>query len=264
MARVLLQATLPHSARAGNEFTRTNGNLRVSVVSPAAVGLPYGTYPRLLLAWLTTEAFRTGSPHLCLGESLSAFMAALGLQSTGGQWGTIARLRDQANRLFSAHVTACVTHTGDQERTHGGSITVADEWDLWWTPTNSGGQACLFRSWVRLSDHFFRQVTDGPVALDLRAVKALKRSPLALDLYAWLTYRMSYLQRRTEIPWEGLRGQLGADYADTPEGHRNFKKKFAAALRKVMAVYDGLHVIEGSRGPILLPSAPHVSRRRPR
>lgn len=119
MARVLLQATLPHSAQSGNEFARINGNLRVSIVAPSAIGLPYGSYPRLLLAWLTTEAFRTGDPLLCLGESLSKFMDALGLKSTGGQWGTITRLRDQANRLFSAHVTACETPTGDHERMRG-------------------------------------------------------------------------------------------------------------------------------------------------
>lgn len=98
----------------------------------------------------------------------------------------------------------------------------------------------------------------------MRAVKVLKRSPLALDLYAWLTYRMSYMRRRTEIPWSGLRAQFGADYADTPDGHRSFKKKFVAALRKVMVVYDGLRVDEGVRGPILLPSPVHVSMMRPR
>ena len=265
MARVLLQATLPHSAQAGNEFVRTNGNLQVSIVAPSAIGLPYGSYPRLLLAWLTTEAVRTGEPLLCLGESLSAFMAALGLQSTGGQWGTIARLRDQANRLFNAQVTAYETHTVDAgERTHGRNVTVAAEWDLWWTPASHTGQASLFRSWVRLSDHFFQQVTDRPVPLDLRAIKALKRSPLALDLYAWLTYRMSYLRTRTEIPWCGLRAQLGAGYAETTEGRRNFRKKFVVALRKVMAVYDGVRVNDGPRGPILLPSPVHVPTRRPR
>lgn len=265
MARVLLQATLPHSAPAGNEFARTNGNLHVSIAAPSAIGLPYGSYPRLLLAWLTTEAVLTDDPLLCLGKSLSAFMAKLGLVPTGGKWGTIARLRDQANRLFSAHVTAYQTQvSGEAEHTHGSNITVATEWDLWWTPADHNGQSDLFRSWVRLNDRFFRQVTDRPVPLDMRAIKALKRSPLALDLYAWLTYRMSYLRTRQEIPWDGVRAQFGADYADTPEGHRNFRKKFVAALNKVMAVYDGLRIDEGERGPILLPSPTHVSRRRPR
>ena len=49
MARVLVQATLPHSAQEGNEFTRSNGHLTVSILAPAEIGLPYGSYPRLLL-----------------------------------------------------------------------------------------------------------------------------------------------------------------------------------------------------------------------
>ena len=46
MARVLVQATMPHSAQAGNEFSRTNGRLHVSILAPSDVGLPYGSYPR--------------------------------------------------------------------------------------------------------------------------------------------------------------------------------------------------------------------------
>lgn len=43
------------------------------------------------------------------------------------------------------------------------------------------------------------------------------RSPLALDIYCWLTYRASYLRRPTEIPWTALALQFGAGYAD-PNG----------------------------------------------
>jgi hypothetical protein len=40
MARVLVQATLPHSAQEGNEFTRSNGHLTVSILAPSEIGLP--------------------------------------------------------------------------------------------------------------------------------------------------------------------------------------------------------------------------------
>ena len=36
--------------------------------------LHYGTLPRLLLAWVCTEAVRTQSRELVLGDSLSVFM----------------------------------------------------------------------------------------------------------------------------------------------------------------------------------------------
>jgi len=256
-----VQATMPHSAQPGNEFSRTNGRLHVSILAPSEVGLPYGSYPRLLLAWLTTEAVKTKNPTLYLGESLSEFMAKLGLMPTGGRWGTIPRLRDQADRLFKSFVTAYeTTQDGERSRSSGGNITVADDWDLWWDPSSAVDQGSLFQSWVKLSDRFFGQITDRPVPLDLRAIRVLKKSPLALDLYAWSTYRMSYLGQRTEIPWEALQMQFGADYAGTPEGNRNFKKKLIAALRKVSTVYPELRASEGDHGLILLPSPSHVPR----
>ena len=261
MARVLVQATLPHSAKAGNEFSRTNGNLHVSILAPSEVGLPYGSYPRLLLAWLTTEAVRTKSSTLYLGESLSEFMGKLGLLPTGGRWGTIPRLRDQADRLFKSFVTAYETSRDDERsRSRGGNIMVADEWDLWWDPRQASERGSLFQSWVKLTDRFFQQVTDRPVPVDLRAVRVLKKSPFALDLYTWATYRMSYLGQRTEIPWESLQMQFGAEYANDPKGRRNFKAKLIGALRKVSMVYPELNAREGDNGLVLLPSPPHIRR----
>ena len=61
MARVLVQATLPHSAQEGNEFTRSNGHLTVSILAPSEIGLPYGSYPRLLLT-LSCCRFRGHGP----------------------------------------------------------------------------------------------------------------------------------------------------------------------------------------------------------
>ena len=137
---------------------------------------------------------------------------------------------------------------------------VADEWDLWWDPRSAADQGSLFQSWVKLTDRFYQQIADRPVPIDLRAIRVLKKSPLALDLYAWATYRMSYLSYRTEIPWEALQMQFGADYADTADGRRSFKKKLLGALGKVAAVYPDMRASEGDKGLLLLPSPTHIRR----
>jgi len=264
MARVLVQATMPHSKPNTNEYVRRNGNLTVAMTAISEIGLPYGSYPRLLLAWLTTEAFLTKSPTLYLGDSLSAFMGKLGLLPTGGRWGTIPRLKEQADRLFGSSVVAYETQddSGGRVRSRGSRISVADDWDLWWSPRcatdASTGQSSLFQSWVKLSDKFFSEVVEKPVPIDLRAISALKKSPLALDLYVWLTYRASYLKRRTEIRWELLAMQFGADYANDAHGRRNFKAKVVGALRKVRCAYSALRICEGEHGLVLLPSPTHV------
>jgi hypothetical protein len=94
------------------------------------------------------------------------------------------------------------------------------------------------------------------VPVDLRALKALKRSPLAIDTYMWLTWRMSYLKQRTEVPWLALSAQFGSDYKLV----RQFKAAFRDELRRVLLVYPEARVSEGDHGLVLLPSPTHVPR----
>jgi Plasmid encoded RepA protein len=250
MARALVQATLPHKRAEGSEFERRNGAFRLSLLAPSSVGLPYGSVPRLLLAWMTTEAVRTKNRELVLGETLSSFMGELGLVPTGGRWGSITRLKDQTRRLFSSTVTAIYE---DREKTGILGYRLADQATLWWDAKRPE-QAALWRSTVMLTEPFFREITERPVPIDMRALKALKRSPLALDLYCWLTYRLSYLGKPTEIPWIALAAQFGADYGRL----RDFKSAFLAEMRKMLVVYPQAHVAPGEHGLRLAPSPTHV------
>ena len=60
MAKMLVQTTLPHRAQPGKQYTRTDGDVTLSITDLGGAGLPYGAYPRLILVWMTTEALRTG------------------------------------------------------------------------------------------------------------------------------------------------------------------------------------------------------------
>jgi hypothetical protein len=256
MARALTQATMPHKATPGNEFVRRNGCFTLVMMSPSHVGLPYGSYPRLLLSWLTTEAVRTRSPVLEFGPTLSGFMYELGLIPAGGRWGTIHRLRDQMKRLFSSTVSCSYE---DAAQDAGENFRIAKKYRLWWDP-KAPDQIPLWKSTVTLDPDFFKEIIDKPVPIDMRAIKALKRSPMALDIYCWLTYRMSYLHRPTEIPWPALQLQFGADYAANAQGVINFKWNFLKHLHSVLVVYPEAKVEEGERGLLLKPSKPHVAR----
>ena len=61
MARALVQATLPHSKPDNNEFERRNGAFTLVMLAPSKIGLPYGVIPRLMMAWMTTEAYARSS-----------------------------------------------------------------------------------------------------------------------------------------------------------------------------------------------------------
>ena len=256
MCRVLTIATMPHKRPREHTFERRNGNVTLTMMAIPSVGLPYGAKPRLLMAWVTTEATRTKRRHLVLGDSLSDFMRQLGLVPTGGRWGTITALREQTKRLFSCAIAAKYESKNAYKAI---PRVIADNIDLWWEPTNPD-QKSPWTSSVTLSRQFYDEVVSHPVPIDLRALRALSRSPMALDLYIWLTYRMSYLKKETIIPWEALQTQFGANYAPNDQGTRDFKRAFVRQLIKVHAMYNSVRVEEMPAGLLLKPSKTHIRR----
>ncbi len=305
MARALVNATLPYKDPKSPIFERRNGHYVLRMMGGNDNGLPYGVYPRLLMSWITTEAVRTGSPELELGESLSSFLRnVLGIQRGGGKRGANARVSEQMERLFSTLITA--TYTGDRGRSFNlrnvlivdeasmdretaqlldeaaGDVAIAPAADArdgdgdgdgddrddeddnrLWTP-QSREMAGRWRSRVVLSARFFAEIIERPVPIDLRAYRALRGSPVAMDLYTWMTYRMSYIERSTRpVPWEALMLQFGSNYAVDPKDPsravREFRNKsFKPALNVVREIYPEARFDVTERGLILHPSKPHV------
>ena len=104
MPRILVQATLPHSRPKTHEFERVNGRYSLHMHAPPSIGLPYGSYPRLVMTWICTQAVKTKRAEIELGPTYSHFMYRLGLSPIGGKRGTTPRLRDQLHRLFSTTI----------------------------------------------------------------------------------------------------------------------------------------------------------------
>lgn len=248
LARMLVQATMPHSKPTTAEYKRTNGNLTISIQCPSEIGLPYGHYPRLLLSWITTEAVRTRSPDIILGESLTHFLRQIGLATTGGRWGTVPRLRDHLRRLFCS--TVSWTYDTDNSFASFG-VRPIETATLWWDPKRPE-QAALWQSRISLNQRFFQEIVTRPVPIDMRILRALahERSPLAIDIYTWLTYRLFNLRQDLTIPWEALAMQFGGDYTRL----RAFKEKFLERLRMVAKLYPDARVEALSQGLKLSPS----------
>ena len=257
-ARLLFHTMIPHSAQEAREWVRENGNLKVYIQAGAGLGLPYGSYPRLVFVWLVTEAFKTKSRRLVLGDSLSDFMGQLGLLPTGGRWGTITRLREQMQRLFSASLTAVIEGEGRESRR---SMQVGPEYDLWWKP-HDPTQGALWESTVLLGERFYEWVTTNPFPIDMRVLKEIKRSPLGIDLYTMLTYRIYYLKKPTAISWRQLHEQFGADYAPDKNGLDGFTRSTKRELAKIKTAWPEL-TYETPRGRLLIhPSETSVKRLR--
>jgi hypothetical protein len=270
MARLFAQTSLPYRDPGDvPAWGRSNGGLSLAIQPGGyfdertnewhSVGFPYGSLPRLILAWMSTEAVRTQSRTLFLGDSLSGFMRELGLSPTGGREGSIGRLRNQMERLFLARIV-CRFENSERGAAGGATFGVADGYWLWWDPKEKNPQQeQLLPSTISLSEAFFEQVTTRPVPVDMRVLKGLKRSPLRLDIYTWLTHRLSYLRQPTHISWAQLRAQFGANFADTRFGYARFRQDFKKQLGEVLIVYRDANVQTSQEGLVLLPSRPHVS-----
>lgn len=266
IARQLVQATLPHKNPGSVPlWKRTNGNLTLAIQSGMNVetgksyGYPYGTIPRLLLFWITTEAARTKDRRLELGNHLASFMRQLGLDpSRRGRGSDAVRLRDQMQRLFQAKISF---HQTREENGRKGNawlnMDVAPKGVLWWDERQPD-QPTLWDSWIQLGEEFFNAITAAPVPVDMRALKALKHSPLALDLYAWATYTAYQTQKTGQsrsVSWKFLHEQLGSEYAEI----RNFQTKAKAAFRKIKTVYSDLGMEYERGGVKVLPCNPAVT-----
>src|ERR1035438_5597574 len=157
MVRELVQCTLPHS-NPGDKlpaWKRTNGKLTLSIkpgsdIDGNTFGYPFGTIPRLLLFWITTEALRTKDRRLELGHSLSTFMREVGLDPNtgGGKRSDARRLQDQMRRLFQS--TISFQRTMQEQHRQGErwlNMQVAPKGEFWWDPRDPA-QTTLWGSYV--------------------------------------------------------------------------------------------------------------------
>lgn len=253
MARSLVQTALPHSDPKTNEFTRINGHYMLTMLAPSSVGIPFGSIPRIILAWITTEAIKTRNRQIYLGETMSRFIKKLGFNNNGGARGDIGRTKDQMNRLVQTHIT-CKYQKDNYQKIK--NIQAISEMEGWWLPNSTG----MWEAELILNQDFFDEITACPVPIDMRALKALKNSSLAIDIYCWLTYRMFTLRKpNTLITWKSLFLQFGTSYANDRKGRYAFKKNFISQLKKVATVYSNLSANIEENGLRLYKSLPHIS-----
>ena len=73
MARMMALCSLPRT-NPGNrhQYKRVNGPYKLILSRTGEYKLPFGNLPRLLIAWICTEAVRTQNRELVLGRSLGA------------------------------------------------------------------------------------------------------------------------------------------------------------------------------------------------
>jgi len=269
---ISIQATLPYrepdaglpawGRRAGRAVLVLQPGVTMDLVTghTVSLGYPYGVIPRMFMAWLGREIKQRKSREIELAGNMSAFMRDIGIDSvTGGKNGSIQAVKRQLQRLAASRITLLTVEPGaastDYSTLEG--MLVADKADFWWSPDKN--QDSLFETRLILSEKFYNAFSTA-VPVDLRIMRLLNQSPLELDLYCWLTYRLCFMKKRTMVPWEALQGQFGTETQEP----RKFRWLVRKALRSVREVYPAARLDDsGDEGLILSPSPPSISLTKP-
>ncbi|WP_328702515.1 replication protein RepA [Belnapia arida] len=218
-----------------------------------AVGVPYGSYARLIMLYLQTEALRTNSREVELGGSWRAWMSRIGVP-WGGSSGKA--VREQADRIARCRLTFHVQGQGRAALVNQNIVDRADWAESVFDDINDS-QGRLSLETAKLSEGFFEQLKRHPVPLEENAIKALANNSAALDVYIWLAYRLHSLTGPRTVTWKALKAQFGTSYKEL----YHFKARFPDLLFLATAVYPDAKLEVAEEGVILAPSRPPVSPR---
>jgi hypothetical protein len=261
----LIQCSFPHAdPKHATTFTRKNGwlELTLGTTRPDA-GLPYGVPARLLTIYCTSEAVRTNSPEIYLGDSVHDFLRRLDVPITRGARGSLSVYANQLLRLI--HSTLSIDENirdgAGRQGLHMRQALFVEEARLWWDdpehPKNrkAAGRSIGNGSSLMLSSVLFHSILERSAPLATSAIKQLRKSPMDLDVYAWLVHRLFHLNKPSMVSWSQLSQQFGHNYREP----RTFRRFFLDSLKRVSAVYPEAKLILNASGILLLPSRPHLA-----
>jgi hypothetical protein len=253
------QAALPHRKLANDKGWQIEGERVTLIVEPGmrkgmqgepeSVGVPYGSRARLILLRLQSEALRTQSREVELGRNLNDWLMKMGIP-VGGR--SFKEVKDQTERISRCRLTFEIRHGNRVGMTNQNIMESAIFFE-----SPDPAQGTLFAQHARLSEAFFTSLQKHPVPIEEAAIRAIANNSMAIDIYAWLAYRLHALPKATPVSWRALKQQFGISFSRLD----NFKATFCSNLKLAMAVYREAKIEDGPQGLILYPSKPPVAPR---
>jgi hypothetical protein len=253
----LIQCSFPHADPGdATSFTRRNGWLELTLsTARAQTGLPYGVPARLLTIYCASEAVRQQSPEIYLGRSVHEFLRLLDVPITRGERGSLRTYANQLLRLIHCAISIDenIRDASGRAGLHIRQALFVQEARLWWDEAEGIGQG----SSMVLSPVLYDSIIERSAPLSTKAIRQLRKSPMDLDVYAWLVHRLFTLSRPSSMSWAQLSGQFGHSYGAI----RYFRRFFGESVQRVLKVYPEARLKWTDNGILLLPSRPHVEPR---
>ena len=248
--------TLPLSKTDEKEISTEYPNNKLTISAIGNQSLPYGGIPRLIILYINTIAVKYGTDKIKLGKNLKEFVEALGYRASYIEGGTNEQVLNQLDRLFKtefSHETSKKTfnESGQLEiNTKQVTFKIFDEKESF--ETLKGGFTEKTEVFVRLSNTYYKEIKAHPVPLSLETIKKLKKSPLALDLYAFISYRAN-TRKIIPIKLEDLMKQFGIK-----EELWRFRPKAEKALDSLKKFWPECNVVIKKQAMIILPTKTQI------
>lgn len=201
--------------------------------SLVALGVPYGALPRLILIHIMSQAVRRRSRQVHLGATFTDWMRRMGYRTISyGPRGSATLIRQQLDRLLACEWIIRWDGQGADGTKEFGirEIKLSNEY------VGFNASSGAFGREIRLTEGFFEHLRQHAVPLDENAIRQLRDSPTALDLYTWLAYRLPRLNARKPavLSWQ----QLAVHFGNDGNHIRKFRQTVRDAWeRQVSAVY---------------------------
>lgn len=248
-----------------------NGDWEMTINASTQYGYPYGALSRVLLCWIIGQSIKNyqfakadGSNQVEVNQrakyinhgDMYSFLDQLGIGSkSGGERGNLTIVRQHFLALINANIHFYNTK-GKNERDQFENLRIGHKGNLLWSKKKI--EEDEENAYLRITQEIYEVIASSihpPIPIDLRAIGALRNSPLAIDLYVWLTYKMYQLSKQNKtdqtIPWSALMPQFGEGYSKQKEFTRNAKK----ALEKILLLYPEVEH-HYKRGRIVLHQSP--------
>ena len=274
-SKLFVQALFPY--RKTDEEKRVIETAQGRIVVYADGGLPYGKYPRLIMAYIITRAVENAGKlkagkidfeqavRIPLGHSMNHFLQAIGIhgRGTGGKKGTLSIVREQLLRLADARVTV---KEDDGVRARGKHTQIMDEWDLWFDARDPN-QGSFIESYIKLTPQFFQHIIEAPIPIDLAVLRQLTK-PRSMDIYIWLTVKQFWLSKNNRdfylFTWDMMAQSFATKELITAIDRRNFRNEIKKAIHDVQAVWPNSGIKADLKGVTVTKTSPSVEKKPPR
>lgn len=196
--------------------------------------VPAGPKARIVAAYVNDFAWRHKTREIDLGRSLRKFMDKADVKICGSN---ARELQRELENFAAARIILGVWNEGVSA--HQSSTEVSDEMHFWiekdenqqtmWTPT------------MMLSEKYYNHVIGGGHIAPIHwpSYLALQRSPRAMDIHSFLTYRLrNPLRAPVEIPVTDLHAMFGRDCKRLA----HFLPRFEDDLKKAWKHYQTARV----------------------